>query len=163
MRPGQAAPVFQDRGVMAKRHSWASMRPGQAAPVFGVRRVGGMVVRESFNEAGAGCPGIHHADVVEIAAELASMRPGQAAPVFPPLWVRMLATFSSFNEAGAGCPGIPCVTTARWIFRCGFNEAGAGCPGIRGVMKRETGNMTASMRPGQAAPVFRFILKYCAA
>ena len=37
-----------------------------------------------------------------------------------------------------------------------FNEAGAGCPGIQGIGKKIAGAYSrASMRPGQAAPVFQ--------
>ena len=58
MRPGQAAPVFQEIYNILNTAISASMRPGQAAPVFE-----GYVEFSShrpsrFNEAGAGCPGI---------------------------------------------------------------------------------------------------------
>ena len=35
-----------------------------------------------------------------------------------------------------------------------FNEAGAGCPGIRHQLESGWRTCSASMRPGQAAPVF---------
>ena len=59
------------------------MRPGQAAPEFCAMSLTRCIRLASFNEAGAGCPGI------------------QCAPQYrrPPRF--------RFNEAGAGCPGIP--------------------------------------------------------
>ena len=42
----------------------------------------------------------------------------------------------------------------------GFNEAGAGCPGIRrGLVDVESVRSVASMRPGQAAPVFGVVAR----
>ena len=58
------------------------MRPGQAAPVFARSNSRSMSAISSFNEAGAGCPGIQ--SFLEDMKE----RP------------------KGFNEAGAGCPGI---------------------------------------------------------
>ena len=58
MRPGQAAPVFQEAGVSPRLTEPASMRPGQAAPVFQPRGWTPAIRRRRFNEAGAGCPGI---------------------------------------------------------------------------------------------------------
>ena len=59
------------------------------------------------------------------------MRPGQAAPVFP------------------------AIDSRKDVVRAGFNEAGAGCPGIQLALKESVdAKQQASMRPGQAAPVF---------
>ena len=83
------------------------------------------------------------------------MRPGQAAPVFAHTGGSRTWRIGCFNEAGAGCPGIPARSADRPPRRnpC-FNEAGAGCPGIPGACIDLTGRYIASMRPGQAAPVF---------
>ena len=59
MRPGQAAPEFFEVRIAKGDLIHASMRPGQAAPEF----VSGgdcasARLTPSFNEAGAGCPGI---------------------------------------------------------------------------------------------------------
>ena len=59
------------------------MRPGQAAPVFRHETFPPRARHPSFNEAGAGCPGIRRQD----------------------RGVRQ--RHRRFNEAGAGCPGIP--------------------------------------------------------
>ena len=106
------------------------MRPGQAAPVFSD-------------------PKFPSDEVVG-----ASMRPGQAAPVFAATATTTTTLGGGFNEAGAGCPGIP-MTEHRCCFFTGrFNEAGAGCPGILDVEATLRSGVQASMRPGQAAPVF---------
>ena len=60
----------------------------------------------------------------------------------------------SFNEAGAGCPGIRLRDLRRRRRGGSFNEAGAGCPGILGFEDPDRPRGVASMRPGQAAPVF---------
>ena len=45
--------------------------------------------------------------------------------------------------------------------RRGFNEAGAGCPGILDKLALyDASNASASMRPGQAAPVFKDQLEH---
>ena len=65
------------------------------------------------------------------------MRPGQAAPVFqavPRRRHQFVRSRACFNEAGAGCPGIP---RRPLVSRSGCRDS------------------TASMRPGQAAPVFQ--------
>ena len=85
------------------------MRPGQAAPEFLRNPELDLHSTASFNEAGAGCPGIPALDMP------VSMKPS-----------------SGFNEAGAGCPGIPAANKCRCNRWRGFNEAGAGCPGIHG-------------------------------
>ena len=59
MRPGQAAPVFRGGGLVAPAETPASMRPGQSAPVFAVPFCLHALPSGGFNEAGAGCPGIH--------------------------------------------------------------------------------------------------------
>ena len=85
MRPGQAAPVFRPLDRIHSRQDRASMRPGQAAPVFLISGRQPVAQVKSFNEAGAGCPGILRSpDRPESGGERASMRPGQAAPVFAP-------------------------------------------------------------------------------
>ena len=58
------------------------MRPGQAAPEFQSPLRTDRGAKKSFNEAGAGCPGI--------------LAFANHIPILP----------ESFNEAGAGCPGI---------------------------------------------------------
>ena len=59
------------------------MRPGQAAPEFSRSSGRCNPLIPSFNEAGAGCPGILRAAVnVKDSGIRASMRPGQAAPEF---------------------------------------------------------------------------------
>ena len=84
------------------------------------------------------------------------MRPGQAAPVFATDGGGEFASQSPFNEAGAGCPGIRSCKANQFRPRPTFNEAGAGCPGIpRGGHRVDSGEMRPSMRPGQAAPVFK--------
>ena len=75
------------------------------------------------------------------------MRPGQAAPVFADCLMSKAIHPSALKGS-------------NWVIFPvkGFNEAGAGCPGIRiGVIKRNSklhAALPASMRPGQAAPVF---------
>ena len=107
MRPGQAAPEFvviPDKND--PRRGYASMRPGQAAPEFDCALSVAFRIAASFNEAGAGCPGIQRLSLMYRMKVDASMRPGQAAPEF---WVNSKFFISSqqcFNEAGAGCPGI---------------------------------------------------------
>ena len=83
------------------------MRPGQAAPVFFIKSLGNKVAFWSFNEAGAGCPGI---PIIVV--------PGGGAFAI------------GFNEAGAGCPGIHEGWREFKRSPACFNEAGAGCPGI---------------------------------
>ena len=59
------------------------MRPGQAAPEFKSPRWLRSGLTSCFNEAGAGCPGIHGIPYLLIKPiRQASMRPGQAAPEF---------------------------------------------------------------------------------
>ena len=108
------------------------MRPGQAAPVFRHERPATWTSLGSFNEAGAGCPGILE---TKFSIEI---------------------RLGSFNEAGAGCPGIQLSLFRIGLSYAGFNEAGAGCPGILDFVEiLDDLHCFASMRPGQAAPVFR--------
>ena len=107
------------------------MRPGQAAPVFVAVLYPRINANGSFNEAGAGCPGIPSAPCSDRSRAVC------------------------FNEAGAGCPGIPRRSPRSGTAIICFNEAGAGCPGIRPEpWLRLEQQPDASMRPGQAAPVF---------
>ena len=88
------------------------MRPGQAAPEFTRCLSAALSSIRGFNEAGAGCPGIH--------VQTDSLpRDDQC-----------------FNEAGAGCPGIRTPRALERGRKNGFNEAGAGCPGIRNRRNR---------------------------
>ena len=58
MRPGQAAPEFNPSLWKTGFANSASMRPGQAAPEFSEAEDFRRPAVSSFNEAGAGCPGI---------------------------------------------------------------------------------------------------------
>ena len=58
MRPGQAAPEFNEAECQYPSSMNASMRPGQAAPEFAVTTQHTLYTSPRFNEAGAGCPGI---------------------------------------------------------------------------------------------------------
>ena len=109
------------------------MRPGQAAPVF-------ILIAAASH-----------------ARRNASMRPGQAAPVFQFDFYSIIHLGSRFNEAGAGCPGIPLsAKPSNRRSSASFNEAGAGCPGILiNFANFRLHIRAASMRPGQAAPVFK--------
>ena len=132
------------------------MRPGQAAPEFRAAGVPAGRSARRFNEAGAGCPGIHFAQRQRSLPNRASMRPGQAAPEFDESLIGDIDGVFGFNEAGAGCPGIRRYRRRKHRSGAGFNEAGAGCPGIpRAGVHNRAGNFQASMRPGQAAPEFR--------
>ena len=59
MRPGQAAPEYDLPDHDHTGGEGASMRPGQAAPEYSSSRMFDALLSASFNEAGAGCPGIH--------------------------------------------------------------------------------------------------------
>ena len=154
MRPGQAAPVFGSlRGSCCCCRS-SFNEAGAGCP--GIRKIRrrGRSSCYGFNEAGAGCPGIQRGDGFLGLLAGASMRPGQAAPVFFQEGNCQGLQGRCFNEAGAGCPGIPRFPYADTFLNSGFNEAGAGCPGIRVRRSVLRVGRAASMRPGQAAPVF---------
>ena len=86
----------------------------------------------SFNEAGAGCPGIHRvADSLRVGPHHASMRPGQAAPVF---------------DGREAVPGIRDRASMR---------PGQAAPVFSCAVASARFESVASMRPGQAAPVFQ--------
>ena len=58
MRPGQAAPECTSYHPKPFIGKGASMRPGQAAPECVQAKEVADAAAESFNEAGAGCPGM---------------------------------------------------------------------------------------------------------
>ena len=156
MRPGQAAPVFRRE---KRRFQPAARRFNEAGAGCPGIRFGRSPTKRggpSFNEAGAGCPGIPAKVCRAVyAIRRASMRPGQAAPVFPPARKDQHKDMVGFNEAGAGCPGILYSALSDIRNKISFNEAGAGCPGILfRPLSSSWSDDSASMRPGQAAPVF---------
>ena len=132
MRPGQAAPVFVKCLLKPAISTIPSMRPGQAAPVFLALPERMRLPRSTFNEAGAGCPGIHVRDRLRRPVRLVpSMRPGQAAPVFGDATITIRTTMVPSMRPGQAAPVFQRRAMSRPALpSSAFNEAGAGCPGI---------------------------------